>query len=108
MLVGAPTPEEVFADFHDFIGSAPLVAHNASFDTRFLTAELSHLGFSLPNPIHCTLKLGRKKLPTLQNHRLDTIFRHLGGEVPAGAQLHRALDDARITAFVWQKLNGIL
>lgn len=107
MLAGAPTPDEVFSDFHSFIGSAPLVAHNASFDTRFLTAEFGHLGFDLPNPVHCTLKLGRAKLPQLHNHKLETIFRHLGGEVPEDAQLHRALDDARITAYVWKKLNEI-
>lgn len=107
MLVGAPSPAEVFRDFYDFIGSAPLVAHNAAFDTRFLVAEFAALGLPLANSVHCTLQLGRQKLPTLPNHRLDTIFHHLGGDVPVGVQLHRALDDARITAFVWRKLNEL-
>ncbi|MBW6512396.1 MAG: 3'-5' exonuclease [Desulfuromonadaceae bacterium] len=107
MLSDAPQPLEVFADFHNFIGSAPIVAHNAAFDISFLTAEFSRLGRVLSNPVYCTLKLGRKKLPTLPNHRLETIFYHLGGRIPAGNQRHRALDDARITAFVWRELNEI-
>ena len=43
MLKQAPPCNEVMADFVDFIGDDNLVAHNASFDKRFLDAELELL-----------------------------------------------------------------
>ncbi len=40
MVEAAPPCEEVMEQFADFIGDFPLVAHNASFDRRFLDAEI--------------------------------------------------------------------
>ncbi|WP_368170113.1 PolC-type DNA polymerase III [Aeromonas sp. R4-3] len=40
MLKQAPPCGEVMADFVEFIGDDNLVAHNASFDKRFLDAEI--------------------------------------------------------------------
>ena len=110
MLRGQPQPEEVFSDFHHFIGRSLLVAHNASFDLRFLHAEFGLLGFGLSNRVECTLKLSRKCLVELSNHRLETVYRYLGGIVDASVQQHRALDDARMAAFVWlglQRCRGV-
>ncbi len=104
MLRDQPLPDMVFTAFRDFIGHLPLVAHNAPFDTRFLRAEFAQLGYSLKNTIHCTLKLSRRHWPHLPNHRLDTVFARLGGRVDATIQRHRALDDARMAAFVWGEI----
>ena len=38
-----PTPEEVDA-FLEFVGDAPLIAHNAEFDMRFVNFELEKCG----------------------------------------------------------------
>ncbi len=105
MLRGQPRPEEVFAKFHNFIGRSTLVAHNAPFDTRFLRAEFASLGHGLSNRIDCTLKLSRRKLLRLPNYQLQTVYRHLGGEIDDSIQRHRALDDARMAAFVWLGLQ---
>ena len=105
MLLGQPSPADVFPKFYDFIGSTTLVAHNAPFDQRFLTAELNLLGMRSPAKIECTLKLSRKCLSQLSNHRLDTVYRHLGGVEDSSIKRHRALDDARMAAFVWVELN---
>ncbi|NOY13046.1 MAG: 3'-5' exonuclease [Deltaproteobacteria bacterium] len=105
MLRGQPRPEEVFFDFHNFIGQSLLVAHNAPFDLRFLRAEFGLLGFGLANQVECTLKLSRKYLSDLSNYRLETVYRHLGGVVDDSVQRHRALDDARMAAFVWLGLQ---
>lgn len=43
MLKGEPRCEEVMADFSEFIAGHNIVAHNASFDRRFLDAELKRL-----------------------------------------------------------------
>ncbi len=105
MLRGEPCAGEVLPDFHRFIGQSPLVAHNAQFDMAFLRHEFGRLGFGLPNPSHCTLRLSRSALPTLPNHRLETVARHLFGSLEEGERLHRALADARLTARVWLALN---
>ena len=106
MLRGQPRPHEVFAAFRRFIGPSRLVAHNAPFDMRFLRAEFTTLGFDLPNRVECTLQLSRKKL-RLANYQLDTVYQALGGENDDKIQRHRALDDARMAAFVWLALRGM-
>jgi DNA polymerase-3 subunit epsilon len=105
MLDSKPGPAEVWPRFLNFVSDSPLVAHNAPFDSAYIRHELARLGKRLPNRWHCTVRLSRKKLPGLGNHRLETVYRHLFGEVPGGAQCHRALDDARMAARVWMELS---
>ncbi|NVN97790.1 MAG: 3'-5' exonuclease [Geobacteraceae bacterium] len=106
MLLGKPEPETVWQELRHFIGDAELVAHNAPFDSSFVRHELSLIGFELQNSWHCTVRLARKVLPELHNHKLDTVYRHLFGEIPTSMQRHRALDDARMTARIWAELIG--
>jgi len=46
MVSKAPLCEVVMEQFADFIGDHPLVAHNASFDKRFLESELNYIAIS--------------------------------------------------------------
>ncbi len=105
MLAGQPEPSEVWQAFHELVGNAALVAHNAPFDSAFVRHELGLLGKELPNPWLCTVRLARRALPQLPNHRLDTVYRHLFGAIPHDAARHRALDDARLTAQVFGRLQ---
>ncbi|MEW6440774.1 MAG: 3'-5' exonuclease [bacterium] len=105
MLHGQPTPREVFEAFRNFIGNALLVAHNAPFDRGFLQREFSLFGWRMANRMSCTLELSRQLLPQLPNHRLETVARHLFGELPEGNMPHRALSDARLTARIWAALK---
>jgi DNA polymerase-3 subunit epsilon len=104
MLAGMPVPADAWPWLVDFWGDAPLIAHNAPFDSCFIRHELSLLGRRLPNRWHCTVRLARKRLPQLPNHRLDTVYGYLFGAIAEGTQRHRALDDARMTARVWVEL----
>jgi DNA polymerase-3 subunit epsilon len=104
MLRGRPAPRHVWPDLVEFVGCSPLVAHNSPFDSSFIHYELSLLGLCLLNPWHCTVRLSRHKLPSLANHKLETVARHLLGPISADCRLHRALDDARLTAQVWMEL----
>jgi DNA polymerase-3 subunit epsilon len=106
MLRGNPGPDEVFPLFHEFAENAPLIAHNARFDAGFLSAEFRRLGFRMTNKVHCTMELSRRLYPRLHNHRLDTVYRHLCGEVRGATRRHRALDDARLTVEVWLAMEG--
>ena len=106
MLRGQPLPEEVWPAFLGFAADAPLIAHNAPFDSRFLRHELGCLGLRLSNAIHCSLEASRRKFPRLASHRLEVVARHVLGDIPADCRMHRALGDARLLARLWVAAAG--
>jgi DNA polymerase-3 subunit epsilon len=105
MLLEAPPPEEVFPRFLEFLSRSTVVAHNAKFDIKFLRYELARLGLGITNKYICTMKMSKKRLSHLPNHKLETVAQHILGELPTGLRLHRALDDARLTAMVWREME---
>lgn len=103
-------PEPVFAkiaqDFIDFVGTDKLVIHNASFDMKFLNAELKWAGFD-PLPMDQaidTLEIARRKFPGAQNS-LDALCRRFGVDNSA-REKHGALLDSEILAEVYLELLG--
>jgi DNA polymerase-3 subunit epsilon len=74
------------------------VAHNASFDWRFVSAEVARsTGRELTGRRLCTVRLSRRLLPQLRSRSLDWVARHYGVEIPHGMR-HRAAGDALATA----------
>jgi len=108
MLVGQPMAKEALSAFQRFMGNSPLVAHNADFDIGFLGYEYSRIGRGLPNRHVCTLKLSRKLYPGLTDYRLETVVKHVFGTEVDKNRLHRALDDARLTARIWLKMRDMV
>ena len=104
MLDGQPAAEDVYPKLRTLFSDATLIAHNAQFDIRFLRHEFGRMGFGFDNRYLCTLQICRKRFPRLPNHRLETVCRHLFGLQDEGVQMHRALDDARMTARLWLKM----
>jgi DNA polymerase III subunit epsilon len=106
-LVGAPTAREILPGFLDFLGDpveTTLLAHNASFDARFLGSELARLGRKPPgHAVNDTLALARARLPDLRNHRLDTLTRVLNLD---NGGMHRALADSLRVKGLWLALRG--
>ena len=80
-LADKPFFADVAADFLAFIDGAELIAHNASFDMGFLTAEFARL----EQPVTVaervsvldTLLLAREKYPGQKNN-LDALCKRLG------------------------------
>lgn len=107
MLKGEPQPDEVLPEFFKFIAGSILVAHNASFDIRFLKHEFELLGMGLNNRSLCTLKMSRNKYPHLPNHKLATVGSYLFGESCEQMQMHRALDDAKLAALIWLEMGKV-
>ncbi len=105
MLSGKPDPRTAWDDFLQFIDESTLVAHNAKFDVNFIRMELGRIGKKFTNPIFCTLIRARKQFSYLENYRLETVANKVLGAVPSEYRLHRALDDARLVAHVWMKMN---
>lgn len=106
-LTDKPLFSQVAAEFLTFIGTeAKLVIHNASFDMKFLNAELKRCGHpALPwSRALDTLALAREKFPGAQNS-LDALCRRFGIDNSART-LHGALLDSEILADVYLELIG--
>lgn len=96
MVQGAPTFREVAPRVVEAISGHVFTAHNATFDWRFISAELSRAeGVELAGRKLCTVKLARKLLPQLERRSLDYLALHYGVEIQ---NRHRAGGDALATA----------
>jgi len=72
------------------------VAHNANFDWRFITSEITRAtGHQLRGRRLCTVKMARKVLPQISRRSLDYVARYYGVEI---RNRHRAGGDAIATA----------
>ncbi len=102
MVKDAPVFPDVCARLCDMLRGHVFVAHNATFDWKFVTAEVARAsGSSLDGRRLCTVRLARRLLPQLPRRSLDYVARHYGVEI--GAR-HRAAGDAIATARVLLRL----
>ncbi|NTU57577.1 MAG: 3'-5' exonuclease [Chlorobiaceae bacterium] len=99
MLKREPCCEEVMAEFAGFISGYNIVAHNASFDRRFLDSELKRLDMAYTGSCCCSLLVSRRIYQDAPNHKLQTLVSHAGIS-PTGT-FHRALADAEMTSHLW-------
>ena len=103
MVASRPPIEAVLPALVEFLRGTVLVAHNASFDTRFLAAALERHAYPpLALPVVDTAAVARRILrDEVRNCRLSTLAAHVRSRtVPE----HRALPDARATLDVLHHL----
>ncbi|EEM04662.1 DNA polymerase III alpha subunit [Bacillus pseudomycoides] len=101
---GAPTIQEVLPLFLAFLGEDTIVAHNASFDMRFLKSNANMLRLPEPkNIVIDTVFLAKRYMKHAPNHKLETLKRMLGIRLSS----HNALDDCITCAAVYQKCAAI-
>ena len=102
MLRDAPPCDAVMADFSEFIGDFDMVAHNASFDRRFLDAELQRIRRGYAGEFACSMLVSRRIYPDAPSHKLGTLVEYKG--LPVCGTYHRALADAEMTAHLWLRM----
>jgi DNA polymerase III subunit epsilon len=105
-LADKPVFKDIATDFIAFIGEAKLVIHNASFDMKFLNAELewiNHPKLPMEQAID-TLEIARRKFPGAQNS-LDALCRRFAVD-NSGRDKHGALLDSELLAAVYLELVG--
>lgn len=92
MVFGKPKIDTLLEAFADFCEDLPLVAHNAPFDSQFLTSDIKKHELPAPRGIILdSLPISRKVFPGLANYKLGTLVQHL--KIPS-AGFHRAEEDA--------------
>lgn len=101
-----PVFAAVAVDFLAFIGTAPLVIHNAAFDMKFLNAELGWASLAPLGQDRAidTLAIARRKFPGAPAS-LDALCRRFGID-NSDRTLHGALLDSEILAAVYLELIG--
>jgi DNA polymerase-3 subunit epsilon len=105
-LATKPRFAETADELLEFLGDAPLVAHNAGFDFGFLNAELERIGrapISMDRMVD-TVQLARKKHPG-SKLSLDALCTRYGIDRSHRVK-HGALLDAELLAQVYVELTG--
>jgi DNA polymerase-3 subunit epsilon len=105
-LSDKPNFHECCEELLAFIGDAPLVAHNASFDFGFLNHELGACGRALIclSRMIDTVALARQKHPGAK-HSLDALCTRYGVDRSMRVK-HGALIDAQLLAQCYVELTG--
>ncbi|HEX4079964.1 MAG TPA: DNA polymerase III subunit epsilon [Rhizomicrobium sp.] len=105
-LVGKPLFSTIADELLGFFGDAPIIMHNASFDIKFVNAELLRLArpaIPVSRTID-TIEIAKAKLPGAR-YSLDELCRRFGIDLSARVK-HGALVDAELTARVYLELVG--
>ncbi|MCY4382792.1 MAG: 3'-5' exonuclease [Nitrospinae bacterium] len=92
-----PPFAEIATLLRDFIGECPIIAHNVSFDRKFLNAEFRRAGVKTlaRNRSFCTMRKFQELNPG-RKKSLDDVANWMGVKGRAGPR-HGAIEDTRIT-----------
>ena len=105
-LADKPIFAHVVDEFLEFLGDSTLVIHNASFDIKFINAELKRCGKG-PIPLARaidTIEIAKRKFPGAR-YSLDELCKRFGVDLSVRTK-HGALLDAQLTAEVYLELIG--
>lgn len=101
MVRNAPKFYEVARRIVEMTNDRIFVAHNVSFDYRFIQEEFKRLGYDYQRKTMCTVKMGRKFLPGHKSYSLGNICDELGISINGR---HRAAGDALATVKLFEIL----
>ncbi len=90
----------VYPEIMSFIDGSVLLAHNARFDIKFFSAEITRNGEEMPGSIVIdTLPLFRKWFPDAPAHNLTALADYLG---VSGGDFHRGMSDAAYVVSIFK------
>ena len=108
-LEDKPKMSEIAPKFLEFIGDAPIVAHNGlDFDFPFINYELEKLHLK-PIPrsqMLDSIVIARNRVFGPKSYTLDALAKWFGVSLTARADAHGALIDAEILAHVYNELEN--
>lgn len=99
-VLNQPTVADIIPTLREFVGAAPIIAHNITFDLAFL----ARFGLFRDNLRLDTYDLASVLLPGAARYNLHSLAETAGVNLE---RAHRALDDARAAAllcwWLWQR-----
>jgi DNA polymerase III subunit epsilon len=101
MVKSAPRFYEVARKIVEITHDKVFVAHNVSFDYRFIQEEFKRLGYDYQRKTMCTVRMGRKYLPGHQSYSLGKLCSEL--DIPIVGR-HRASGDALATVKLFEMI----
>ncbi len=105
-VASAPTAADILPRFAEWVGDAPVVAHNVSFDLPFMLRHLPNDVKWEPAAVYDTLELAYQVYPDAGSWKLGDLVRFVFGREHVSA--HRAMPDAEATAELFiQMTNGL-
>jgi DNA polymerase III epsilon subunit family exonuclease len=102
-VAAAPTAAEALSRFAEWVGEAPVVAHNVAFDLPFVLRHLPTEVSWRPSAVYDTLELAYQLYPDAGAFKLGDLVRFVFGRDHAAA--HRAMPDAQATADLFINLT---
>jgi len=105
-VASAPTAADLLPRFAEWVGDAPVVAHNVSFDLPFVLRHLPNDVKWEPKAVYDTLELAYQIFPDAGSWKLGDLIRFVFGRDHASA--HRAMPDAEATAELFiEMIDGL-
>ena len=106
MVTDAPSMNEVYPQFVEYLGNSVLVAHNAAFDKKCLDLAAAEVGLpQIDNPILDTIFLSYALHKEIEGHSLEAIAERMGITIEGR---HSSLGDARAAAQIFLGLLTLL
>ena len=99
MVKDSPKFYEVAKKIIEMTKGRTFIAHNVTFDYKFIKEEYKRLGYDYNKKTLCTVKIARKLLPGHQSYSLGKICSDLGIEINGR---HRAAGDALATVKLFE------
>jgi len=99
MVRNAPKFYEIARRIVEMTDDKVFVAHNVSFDYRFIQEEFKRLGYDYQRKTMCTVRMGRKFIPGHKSYSLGKICDELGISINGR---HRAAGDALATTKLFE------
>lgn len=109
-VADSPSEAEVLSEFYEWCGNYPFLGHNVfGFDYKYLKTRGKHYGLDFSNGGTRmgwdTLKIARKELPYIADHKLMTVRDHFG--IKLDGKAHRADYDAIITKLIFDRFVSL-
>ena len=105
MVKDAPDIKTILPRFLEFCGDSTVVAHNAKFDVGFIKQKSIDQNLEFSPSVVDTLPLARALLTNEKKFGLANLTKYFGIILESH---HRAIDDARATAEVFQKFFNMI
>ncbi len=102
MLETAPITKDILPLFFDFISDSILIGYNVNFDINFLYDNLLPLNIILSNSFIDVLRIARRLLPNLKNHKLITVADYFN---VTPSIYHRGLADCETCQNCYRKMK---